>query len=94
MRRELQAVAAAALEWNRARLRRIAVRKALPADVFSEAYMRGYLVLDTARTAEAKAKAALRRACEAADPRPIVLDVQAHETPLPRLSASSEPSPP
>lgn len=79
MQRDLQKVAEAALAWNRARLLRIAVRKALPEDVFSRAYLSGFPYLDSARKAEARAKANLRKACAAADPGCTVIDVQAFD---------------
>lgn len=75
MSRELDAVAHAALAWNRARLARIAVVKQ-----YAEA-LRYYSVpeVNDARRAETKAKAALRKACAAADPASLTLDVEACE---------------
>ena len=69
--RTMQAVAVAAIEWNRARLVRIAVMKQ-----YAEA-LKHYSVpaVNDARQAEAKAKAALRKACAAADPASVVINV-------------------
>lgn len=72
---QLEAVAAAALAWNRARLHRIAVTKQ-----HAEA-LRWFTVpvVNDARKAEAAAKARLRKACAAADPASLTLDVEVSE---------------
>lgn len=72
---QLEAVAAAALAWNRARLHRIAVTKK-NADA-----LRWFTVpvVNDARKAEATAKARLRKACAAADPASLTLDVETCE---------------
>ena len=72
---QLEAVAAAALAWNRARLHRIAVTKQ-----HAEA-LRWFTVavVNDARKAEAAAKARLRKACAAADPASRTLDVEVSE---------------
>ncbi len=74
----MQAVAVAAIEWNRARLVRIAIVKQ-QADK-----LRWFRVgtVDDARKAEAKAKAALRKACAVADPASVVIDL----VPIPQES--------
>ena len=77
MRSAMEEVARAAIEWNRSRLQRIAVRNALPKDVFSSEYSAGFPALDEVRKKEAAAKAALRRACMNADPSCQVFDVSA-----------------
>lgn len=86
MKRDLLSVAQAALAWNRARLRRIAIRSALPKDVFSHDYLRGFQALDRSRKDEAKAKAVLRKACAAADPSCTVIEAQ-------MIDSLPEPSP-
>ena len=67
--RDIAAVAAAALAWNRARLVRIATAKR--ADM---PHPLGRL--EQARKAESKAKAALRKACAKADPAPLTIDAE------------------
>lgn len=71
MNRDLQAVALAALEWNRARLARIEVAKRVP-DWPHPAHTAASRVL-----AEAQAKATLRKACQRADPACMTIDVVA-----------------
>lgn len=68
----LEAVALAALAWNRARLVRIKVAKRVPVDYLHPAYTLAQRHLDAARKAEAKAKAALRSACAKADQIPDI----------------------
>lgn len=70
-------VAATALAWNRARLRRLAAEKQLPRDPWALGYSHLSQALSQARQAEARAKAVLRKACTAADPACVVIDVQA-----------------
>jgi len=74
----LEAVAAAALAWNRARLRRIEVSKRVP-DWPHPQHAMASRTLDNARKAEAQAKARLRKACAAADPASLTLEVEACE---------------
>lgn len=76
--RDIAAVAAAALAWNRARLVRIAAGKranraphALHPD-----YFKAGAALTQARKDEAQAKAALRKACAKADPAPLTIDAE------------------
>lgn len=85
MKRNLSNVVEAALAWNRARLRRITIRNALPTNVFSHEYLRGFPALDRARKDEAKAKAALRKACAAADPGCTVIEAQMLDAYIPAL---------
>ncbi|WP_156914010.1 hypothetical protein [Comamonas badia] len=75
-RRELQAVATAALAWNRARLRRIAMAKRVPGSFLHPHYGRASQGLADARKEEAAAKARLRKACAAADPASLTIDVE------------------
>lgn len=72
MNSAMQKVAQAALAWNRARLRRIAVAKTVPA--FTIGYSTQEHQLRQARAEEAKAKALLRKACMCADPNCLVLE--------------------
>ena len=74
----LEAVAAAALAWNRARLTRIEVARRVP-DWRHPQHAMASRTLDNARKAEAQAKARLRKACAAADPASRTLDVEACE---------------
>lgn len=80
MRSDLEAVAKAAIDWNRARLQHIAAGKAVPTNVI------GYSVEEhrfrDAKSAEAGAKARLRKMCVKADPTCVVLDAEARS---PRL---------
>ncbi|WOP14513.1 hypothetical protein [Ottowia sp. SB7-C50] len=71
MNKAMQAAAVAAIEWNRARLVRIAVTKQ-----HAEA-LKHYSVpaVNDARRQETKAKARLRAACAVADPTSVVIDV-------------------
>ena len=75
---QLEAVAAAALAWNRARLDRIAIAKRVP-EWPHPLHARASQALGLARKAEATAKARLRKACAAADPASLTLDVEACE---------------
>lgn len=61
-------VAAAAIAWNRARLRRIAVTKRIPIDWRVDRYSAARTAYTLARKDEARALAALRKACAAAAP--------------------------
>lgn len=73
--RDLAAVAAAALAWNRARLARIAAAKrAVPWP--HPDYAQADAALRHCRKSEAKALAALRKACASADPAPITIDAE------------------
>lgn len=74
----LEAVAAAALAWNRARLVRIAIAKRVP-QWPNPLHTRASQMLALARKDEATAKARLRKACAAADPASMTLDVEACE---------------
>lgn len=76
MRSDMEAVAAAAIAWNRARLARIAIAKQVPPWPLP-GHTEGEAMKRQALGAEAKAKAALRKACMAADPKAVVLDVEA-----------------
>ena len=84
MRADMEAVAAAAIAWNRARLRIVAA-KAVPAGALC--YTTEEHALRLAKQAEAKAKAHLRKMCAKADPGCLVLDAEAR-APRPRLPAS------
>jgi hypothetical protein len=79
--KELDTVAAAALAWGRARRARIAVSKvAFRYALFSRLHPQRAEVeraFDAARKAESQARAALVKACAAADPAPVVVDVVA-----------------
>ncbi len=75
---QLEAVAAAALAWNRARLARIAIAKRVP-EWPHPLHTRASHMLALARRAEAATKARLRKACAAADPASLTLDVEAFE---------------
>ena len=72
---KLATVAAAALAWNRARLVRIAIAKQVPPWPLP-GYAQGDAIKRKAQGAEAKALAALRKACTAADPIPITIDAE------------------
>jgi hypothetical protein len=74
---ELLAVAAAALAWNRARLRRIAVAKRVPDSLFHPDSSRAEAARGLALKAEAHALAGLRKACRIADPAALTIDVLA-----------------
>ena len=74
----LEAVAAAALAWNRARLARIEVARHVP-DWRHPQHAMASRALSSARKAEATAKARLRKACAAADPASLTLDVEVCE---------------
>ncbi|TAN09425.1 MAG: hypothetical protein EPN34_13945 [Burkholderiaceae bacterium] len=76
-RRELMAVAAAALAWNRARLQRIAVAKLVPGGLFHPNRSRAEAMRAAALKAEAHALAGLRKACRIADPVSLTINVQA-----------------
>lgn len=78
MHRDMQTVAAAALAWNRARLRRIEVAKRVPEWPHAQ-HAAASRALDDARKAEAQAKAALRKACQRADPACMTIDVEASD---------------
>lgn len=91
------AVIAAALAWNRARLHRAACQRAKrQVEVEAEADGRGTILdnrcrsageaLTVARDAEAAAKAALRKACTAADPGCQVLNIRANAHHAPSLA--------
>lgn len=82
MRSDMEAVAAAAIAWNRARLQRIAAAKAIPASVIG--YTAEEHAMRLAKQAEAKAKAHLRKMCAKADPACVVLDAGTR-APRPRL---------
>lgn len=71
--RDLATVAAAALAWNRARLARIAAAKRVVQWPHPD-YHQKQIALATSRKAEAKALAALRKACAAVEPAPITID--------------------
>lgn len=75
---QLEAVAAAALAWNRARLERIEIARRVPEWRHPQHAMASR-ALSSARKAEATAKARLRKACAAADPASRTLDVEASE---------------
>lgn len=85
MRADMEAVAAAAIAWNRARLQRIVAAKAVPAGALC--YTTEEHALRLAKQAEAKAKAHLRKMCAKADPACVVLDADAR-APRPRLPAA------
>ena len=72
----LEAVAAAALAWNRARLTPIEVARRVP-DWRHPQHAMASRTLGNARKAEAQAKARLRKACRRADPACMVVDVLA-----------------
>ena len=74
----LEAVAAAALAWNRARLARIAIAKRVP-EWPHPLHAQASQMLMQARKDEATAKARLRKACAAADPASLTLDVEVSE---------------
>ncbi|WP_146033768.1 hypothetical protein [Alicycliphilus denitrificans] len=74
----LEALAAAALAWNRARLARIAIAKRVP-EWPHPLHARASQILALARKDEATAKARLRKACAAADPASLTLDVEVSE---------------
>lgn len=81
------AIVAAALAWNRARLRRVeAERRSIPKGgdppFFSDAYHRrkdAEAARAHALKEESKAKAALRKACMLADPAAVILNADAVE---------------
>lgn len=75
---QLEAVAAAALAWNRARVARIAIAKRVPQSLHPQ-HGTASRALDAARKTEAQAKARLRKACAAADPASLTLEVEACE---------------
>ena len=75
MRSAMDAVAQAAIDWNRARLLRIAAAKAVPAGAIG--YTQEEHQMRLAKRAEAQAKAHLRKMCAKADPACVVLDVRA-----------------
>ena len=75
---QLEAVAAAALAWNRARLARIAIAKRVP-QLLHPQHGTASRALDAARKTEAQAKARLRKACAAADPASLTLEVEVCE---------------
>lgn len=75
---QLEAVAAAALAWNRARLARIAIAKRVP-HLLHPRHGAASRTLDAARKTEAQAKARLRKACAAADPASLTIDVEVCE---------------
>ncbi|TAN10035.1 MAG: hypothetical protein EPN34_12380 [Burkholderiaceae bacterium] len=75
--RELLAVAAAALAWNRARLRRIAVAKCVPDSRFHANSSRAEAARAAALRVEAHALAGLRKACRIADPAALTINVEA-----------------
>lgn len=81
MKSAMQAVAEAAIAWNKARLIRIAAAKEVPSGALG--YTAEEHELRLAKATEARAKAALRKACAAADPETVVLNVEAR---APRLS--------
>jgi len=74
----LEALAVAALAWNRARLRRIEAAKRVPGWQHPQ-HAKASRALDDARKAEAQAKARLRKACAAADPVSLTIDVEASD---------------
>lgn len=75
----LEAVAAAALAWNRSRLARIAIAKRVP-EWPHPLHAQASQLLALARKDEATAKARLRKACAAAaDPASLTLDVEVSE---------------
>lgn len=74
MRADMEAVAAAAIAWNRARLQRIVAAKAVPAGALC--YTTEEHALRLAKQAEAKAKAHLRKMCAKADPACVVLEAE------------------
>lgn len=76
MNSAMEKVAQAAIAWNRARLKRIAVAKTVPD--FAIGYGAEEHQFRQARAQEAKAKAVLRKACMSADPNCLVLEVVVH----------------
>jgi hypothetical protein len=74
--KDTDAVAAAAIEWNRARLRRIAAAKRVPDGLFHPDYSRAETARAWALKAEARALAKLRKACAAADPAPFTIEAK------------------
>ncbi len=75
MKSAMQEVAEAAIAWKKARLQRITAAKAVPAGALG--YTAEEHRLRLAKAAEARAKATLRKACAAADPETVVLNVEA-----------------
>ncbi|MGQ8880773.1 hypothetical protein ACUTR7_24890 [Delftia sp. NA_296.1] len=85
MRADMEAVAAAAIAWNRARLQRITAAKAVPAGALC--YTAEEHTMRLAKQAEARAKAQLRKMCAKADPTCVVLETEAR-SPKPRLPSA------
>ncbi len=85
MHADMKAVADAAIAWNRARLQRISVAKAVPAGALC--YTVEEHAMRLAKQAEAKAKDHLRKMCAKADPTCVVLETEAR-APKPRLPAT------
>ena len=85
MRSDMEAVAVAAIAWNRARLQRIAAAKVVPAGVLG--YSPKEHRLRVARKAEAQAKAHLRKMCAKADPTCVVIEAKV-QSPRLRLPSS------
>lgn len=70
-------VAAAAIEWNRARLRRAAIERHLPSDAWRrDEYSTARAARAWALKEEARALAKLRKACAAADPAPFTMEAE------------------
>lgn len=76
MRGDMEAVATAAIAWNRARMQRIAAAKVVPAGAIG--YSAEEHRLRIAKKAEAQAKAYLRKVCTKADPSCLVLNAEVH----------------
>lgn len=86
---QLEAVAAAALAWNRARLARIAIAKRVP-PWSHPLHRQAEQALTLARKAEAAAKARLRKACAAADPACLTIDAEVFEIAEPVMLLACE----
>ncbi|TAN11544.1 MAG: hypothetical protein EPN34_07025 [Burkholderiaceae bacterium] len=74
--KDTDAVAAAAIEWNHTRLRRIAAAKRVPDGLFHPDYNRATAARAWALKEEARALAKLRKACAAADPAPFTIEAE------------------
>ena len=79
-------VAQAAIEWNRARLKRIATAKNSGGDTRLYQF-KDRSEFEQARAEEAIAKARLRKACQKADPQCQVINVKTTFKQIPRIAA-------
>ena len=82
----IEEVAQAAIEWNRARLKRIAAAKEIGGDtrLYQFNDRRNF---EQARAAEALAKSKLRKACQKADPQCQVINVKSTFKQTTRIAA-------